>query len=354
MDDDDKISFEITPVARRRAALLVTRDLILSIGAVAAIAIVIAGRLTPVIVGLIVVVAIGSVANPVRQARARRLEMTAETVTYRDAWFTLAAPWDDVTALVRLRPTPSALALRLDTSALVTEKKALFGAPWRRQPYPFDRTIPLEPFIDGDPTDAVIARLREFMPELFDGEPMLEPGPPVTTRWRILGVAAGLVPLALGGAVAIAWFVRLPLDAATARLIVIEAIILAGVLIFTLWRRVGTTGERMMDYIGRSLAAPRAEEPRIGMVRVVAPTYVRLLVFVAMGASLGLLETATTRSDLESTFGPPHTCYFDSNRKISGCLMSTGITTGTATGTLITCYFHEPLPVDTVTFHCIH
>jgi hypothetical protein len=346
-----EVSYEVTPAAKRKAWLRIARNAVLTVVPVATLLLVIVGRLSTVTLPLLLGAAVGIVINGVRRG-PRGLELASEGITYRDGSFTLAASWANVDSLVRLAPRPSALAIRLASSAVVVENRFPIGAPWRQQPFPFDRTIPLEPFIDGDPDQAVTARLREVMPSLFGMDPQLVPREPVRVRWRAIGLGASLVPVTLAGAIALALLGPRPLDAQTLRVIGAVAIVLVGVLMVGLWRWHAASGERTMDYIGRGLVAPRAGESRLGVVRALAPTYGVLVLSVAIGLGVGRLAAAPTGGGPAARYGQAHTCYFNANHKISGCVFNDGTTRGTATNAVVTCYFDEPVPAGTLTYHC--
>jgi len=346
-----RVAFDMTPAAKRKAWLAIARNAIVAGGAVLALFFVVSGRLTPAALPYVVAVAVGILIGGARQRGSRGLDLTTHGVTYRATLFTLSAPWGDVDSLIRLAPRPAAFALHLARPASVTEKRLPFGAPWRRQPYPFDRTIPLEEFLDGDLEASVIGRLRDLKPSLLTSEPALLPRQPVRLEWRALGWIVGLVPFALGGGIIVALLAPPPFDAFTARLIGAQAVFLAGALTVSLLRWHAPTGERTMDYVGRGLAAPRAGERRSDVVRPLASIYAIFVFAVAVGVGLGRLNASTT-GDPFATYGQAHTCYFDTNHKISGCRLNDGTMRGQATNELVTCYFNEPLPESAVTFHC--
>jgi hypothetical protein len=345
-----KVSYNVTPDAKRKAWLRIARNAVLTVVPVATLLWVMVGRLSIVTLALLLGGAVGIVING-RRRGPRELELASTGITYRDGSFTLASSWANVDSLVRLAPRPSALAMRLASSSIVVENRFPKGAPWRQQPYPFDRTIPLEPFLDGDPDQVVTARLREVMPSLFGTDPQLEPREPLTVRWRATGLAASLVPVSLAGAVVLVLFGPRPLDAQAVRVIVAVAIVLVGVLIVGLWRWHAASGERTMDYIGRGLIAPRAGESRVGVMKALAPTYGVLVLSIALGLGLGRLA-APAGGGLAATYGQAHTCYLNADHKISGCLLNNGTTRGTPTNAVLTCYFDEPIPTGTVTYHC--
>src|SRR5258706_13386510 len=246
-NEDRRVSFDVTPAARRKAWLRVARNSIVAAAAVSAFFFVISGRLTASALPYVVAVAGATLIAGARQRGSRGLELTAKGVTSRATLFPLTAPWSDIDSLVRLAPRPAALALHLSRPANVTEKRLPLGAPWRRQPYPFDRTIPLEQFLDGDLGESVIRRLREVEPSLFASDPALLPRQPVRLGWRALGLIAGLVPFALVGGIVIAIFAPPPFDAFTARLIAAQAVFLAGALAGSLLRLHAATGEPTID-----------------------------------------------------------------------------------------------------------
>jgi hypothetical protein len=350
-NEDRRVSFDVTPAARRKVWLRIARNTIVAAGAVSAFFFVVSGRLTASVLPYVVGVAGATLIAGARQRGSRGLELTPDGVTSRATLFTLSAHWSDIDSLVRLAPRPAALALHIARPASVTEKRLPLGAPWRRQPYPFDRTIPLEQFLDGDLEESVIRRLREVKPSLFASEPALLPRQPVRLGWRALGLIAGLAPFALVGGIVIAVLAPPPFDAFTARLIAAQAVFLAGALSVSLWRWHAPTGERTMDYVGRGLAAPRTGERRSDVVRPLAYIYAIFVVAVAVGFGLGRLNASTT-GDLVATYGQAHACYFDTSHKLSGCRLNDGTIRGRVTTTLVTCYFNEPLPVSATTFHC--
>jgi hypothetical protein len=346
-----EVSYTVTPAAKRTAWLRIARNAVLVVVPVAALLFVVFGRISTFTLPVLLGAAIGTFVNGARRG-PRGLTLASEGITYRDASFTLVAPWSDVDSFVRLAARSNAVAIRLGGSSVVKEDRFPVGAPWRRQPYPFDRTIPLEPFIDGDPEQAVIARLRDVLPAVFESDLPLERRPQVRTQWRAIGLAAALVPAAIAGAVATVLLGPRAFEAQTLRAIGVVAIIVVGSVTGALWRWNALTGERTMDFIGRALVAPRAGERGADVARALAPTYLVLAVALVLGFGIGRLGAATDAGGLVATYGQAHTCYLNADHKISGCLLNDRTTRGAATNSTVTCYFNEPLPTGTVTYHC--
>jgi hypothetical protein len=54
----------------------------------------------------------------------------------------------------------------------------------------------------------------------------------------------------------------------------------------------------------------------------------------------------------QPAYGAAHQCWEAPDGSVSGCRLANGAVEGLASGTLITCYFDEPLPANNTTLSC--
>jgi hypothetical protein len=290
-NDDEELpaaaeTFRPSPATRRRKWLRIVATAALVGAAVGGPLLAVSGRLSPIILGIAIGAAVGILVNGLRLRTGMELTIAPVGVTYRTRMFTLASPWEGVAGLVQLGASPATVAIQLAGSSVVHEARFPLGAPWRRQPYGFDRTIPLEPFLGGPGGTRLTDLLRATHPTLFDTAPTLDVPAPVEPRWRIVGLVVGLLPAPLLGA---AFLVALATSAGTVA-VAIDALVFVALVAgeaWLLWRWQPGGGERVVDYIGRSLVAPRSGERRAKVVRPLGTTYGWLVVGLAFGYVLG-------------------------------------------------------------------
>jgi hypothetical protein len=279
------------------------------------------------------------------------LRLSPHAVIYEDSGFRIQSAWDNVEGIVRLGTDPQALALNLRTGAVVTEDPGR-NRSWRRRPYRFDRTVPLEPFLLGDPEERVLRAIGALTPGVVGWNPEIVEPAHADAATRILGWAIVVVPfLILLGAIFVVPGQRSWTGSLVAA-VAFQMVLVGGFLTVSLWRWNETTAERVMDWIGRVVRAPGPDERRADVAGVVLRRWAAFGFYLLLGTSIWLTGGQTSTVDLAARYGPAHQCWQDSDNKIAGCRMVNGTVRGSAGGTPVTCFFTEPLTAATVTFHC--
>jgi hypothetical protein len=268
------------------------------------------------------------------------LTIDRDGVTYEDSSFTLRTGWANVTRIVQLGRDETTLALRLGAPSASFERSGRVQ-PWRRVPYPWDATIPLAPFTDGDASREAQALVAGALPHLSGIPSLLEAPHSESLGRRVVGFVVGVVPLAV-----LALVVNL-MAGDPAPTAVLRMAIIGGLGAMALLRWNGTTGERIVDQVTRLALGPSAE-PRWKAVSVILRAHAVYIAILLLTLSVSLLGTA----NLEAKYGPPHVCWKNDEGKISGCLLATGAMRGAVGTREVTCFFVEPLPSTPQTFHC--
>jgi hypothetical protein len=197
------------------------------------------------------------------------LLLTADGITFEHSCFRLMADWDQVIRVVQLGADQTTLALQLEESAAFWERLAS-TQPWRRIPYPWDTTVPLEPFTLGDASNRVQRWVAGALPALRGVPSSVEAPRAETARRRAAGLAIGLLPLV---ALMVAYSLLLRDSPAT---LVLRALIICGLGAMSLARWNGTTGERTADFVARVVlrehqpAATRRSAGACAALRVVS------------------------------------------------------------------------------------
>jgi hypothetical protein len=270
------------------------------------------------------------------------LTLTEGGFNFEHSSFRLQAGWGSVVRLVQLGRDESTLALRLDKPGVAWERPTN-AKPWRRTPYPWDTTVPLEPFALGDQSRQVQARVAGAVPALQGVPAEVVAAHAETPGRRAAGFIIGLVPIAVGMAVLSQVLGDGPVTA------FLRTAIMVGLGALTLARWNGTTGERTADYVARVALGP-SQEPRRTLIPVLARVYAPYALFLGIG--FVLWTTSAPSVDLTAKYGPAHTCWKNDAGLISGCLMRDGTMRGDFGGTEVTCFFVEPLPATQTVFHC--
>ena len=340
-----EMRYSVTPSWRRRWLLAVIGSAAMQLAIFVGIGVVLnAGNLALVpstmwVFGI--AIAVASLFS-LRRPGPIAITLTEDAISYEASSFRLRCGWGSVAGLVQLGRDETTLALRLAQPEVEWERSG--GAhPWRRTPYPWDMTIPLQPFTMGDPERRVQRLVAGALPSLQGVPSSVEAPHAETPGRRAAGFLIGLLPLAILMVV----FSLLLHD--TPATMLLRTLIICGLGAISLARWNGTTGERTADYVARVVLGP-ANEPRKAVVPVLARMYAVYGVFLVLGYALSLSGTST--DDLIATYGPAHTCWKSTAGKISGCELSTGQMVGTVGPTQVTCFFREPLSTTTTTFHC--
>ncbi len=277
-----------------------------------------------------------------RRPRPIALLLTADGITFEHSSYHLMANWDQVVRVVQLGADQAKLALRLEGSAAVWERPTS-ARPWRRIPYPWDTTVPLEPFTMGDASNHVQRWVAGALPALRGVPSSVEAPHAETPSRRAAGFAIGLLPLV---ALIVAFSLFLRDSPAT---LVLRALIICGLGAMSLAGWNGTTGERTADFVARVVLGG-SNQPRRAAVPVLARVYASYVVFIALGFTLSMASTSA--DGLAAKYGPAHTCWTNQTGKITGCALRGGAMLGVTGVTEVTCFFAEPLPAGTLTFHC--
>ena len=335
----------VTPAWRRRWLLTVIGNAAMQLAIFVGIAVVLnAGNLSrvPTVMWVLGIgIAILSLTAGLQRPGATALALDANGITFEHSSYRLKTDWGNVARLVQLGRDETTLALRLAVPAVDWER-AGSAQPWRRIPYPWDMTIPLQPFTLGEPERRVQQLVAGAVPALRGVPSSVEAPHAETPGRRAAGFIIGLVPLA----VLMVGYSLLLHDSLTT--LVLRTLIICGLGAMSLARWNGITGERTADYVARVALGP-AREPKTAVVPVLARMYAVYAVFLVLGFALSM--SGTSAEDLTAKYGPAHTCWKNDAGKISGCKLSTGVMLGTVGKTQVTCFFHEPLS-DTTTFHC--
>jgi hypothetical protein len=282
-----------TGAARRRAWLLVAVTVVVVFALVSAASYIIAGQLLGVVWWIVGAASAASVLGT-RQVGSISLLISPSQVVYATRAFTLASSWAGVEALVRLSPKQTSLALRLASPAVTKELRAPLGAAWRSQPYPYDRTIPLQLFLGGPQGERLMAQLRLVAPGLFEAQPTLDPREPVEPRWRLVGLVAGLVPAVVLAVVSALLLFPPPFTRLSVTYLGLETVALVALAVTRLRRWRPGTGERTVDFVGRVLVAPRAVERRNQVVRPLLTLIVAMVAVLGFGYGVGRLYVAAS------------------------------------------------------------
>jgi hypothetical protein len=276
------------------------------------------------------------------------LSLSKDRVEYHCASYTIEARWSSVERVVSVGSRPTALALGLDRDSVTWEKRGRVR-PWRRRPYRYARTIPIEPFIDDDPDSQVMAAIWAAAPRLLGAEPA--DVRPRGQAWgtRLLAFAIGVTPFAIvvGGLNGHQW--SEPLTLAALPEMIVSMALIGALLVQDLWAWNGTTAERIVDWVGRVVTRPEANERRRDVIGAVAATWGRFAMFLLIGLMLAISSRPSDAS-LEAQYGPAHSCWMAGNTVV-GCTLADGSSFGNQSGTAATCWFVEPATRST-RFHC--
>jgi hypothetical protein len=304
-------------------------------------------RLPLLFYGLFLVSLIARVRQLLSRPGSLSLALGTAGVRYETGQYTLQCDWDDVEHVMSFGGRQSALALGLRRDALQWEHESR-AMPWRKQPFAYRRTVPIEPFIEGDPDNGVLAQVWQLAPRLLGPDPM--DGRPRPQPWstRLLSIMVTAVPFAVvaGTLIAYPWGEE-PTPGAIGA-VVIQAALIGGLLLGDLWGWNTTTPERLVDWIGRVLRRPRPAERRAEALGAVGRMWGSFAFFLVLGALVALSSSPSTAQTV-AKYGPAHDCWSDGTQVV-GCLVG-GRLVGTAEGTKETCYFREPI-AETTTFRC--
>jgi len=333
-------TYHVLPTNSRRTLLVIIAKAVLSAIALVTVVIVITGGKSSTLLGAAVGLGIGLLITGLRQRAGQTVTLSRDGITYTARLFTLQAPWEDVGGLVHLGRPSGPLAILLTRPSSAREGRLPLGAPWRRQPYPYDRIIPLDPFVGGADGGPLLGDLRAAQPELFDGPAGLVAPAAVQWRLRLAGLAIALltVPLLVGGLAIAYQLLGLVL---TTEWALIEAAVLAGTLVCLLRRWQPGGGERTVDFIGRALFAPRPGERRTQVVRPLGGAAATLLLALIVGVALGRLSVAPGPGTASGPLTPsghesPLPAYSTCNQFAGGVVTSAfpgGYSTETKSGT---------------------
>lgn len=344
--------FVATPAGRRRGNVQAVVSAV-SYGVVFLVVLFVASgghldRVSPLLYGLAVVSVVAQLVAASMRWGKESLSLSDRSVEYRCGSYVIATPWANVRHVVSFGPRPSALGLALDRDAVTWEKERR-AHPWRQRPYRYARTIPIEPFIEGDADSRVMAAIWDAEPRLLGPAPT--DGRPRRQGWgvRLLAFAIGVLPFALAAGVLISYPWGEAPSLAALGSILTTVLLVAALLAQDMWAWNETTAERIVDWVGRVLTRPDDGERRGDLPAVVIRLWGRFAVFLVIGIVLALTSGPST-SALESANGPAHACFLE-GEIVVGCVLADGTMVGDRTDQPTTCWFREPMTAET-SFRC--
>ncbi|MFL5679459.1 MAG: hypothetical protein ACJ77B_02520 [Chloroflexota bacterium] len=211
------------------------------------------------------------------------LELDDAGVTYEEQGLRIRSLWPNIEHLVRTGPRATDLGLGLRVAGVVNETYSAKTARWRRKPYPYDRTIPLAPFVDTFSGSEVERLIRDHAPAALEGNVGSIDVPHATPTQRRLGLVVVALPSLAAAALLAIHITTRSLSPGTIRPIAF-AFVVGLVVIPVLWVGRADTGERFSQNIGRVLVDPRRGESRRRAVTPLAWGYLAMVVVGQLGS----------------------------------------------------------------------
>ncbi|MHB8961015.1 MAG: hypothetical protein ACYDAN_15500 [Candidatus Limnocylindrales bacterium] len=285
--------------------------------------------------------------SSLRAPAPKLLSLDADGITYDHDAYVLKAGWAAVEAIVQIGDKPEALAVRLAVPSAAWERPDR-RAPWRKAAFPWDRTVPLFPFLRGDDEQTVLRHIAAAAPRLQGVPATVEGAVAQPTDRRIAAGAIAIVP-----AVVLDLAFGLTQGLSTFSL-GFNTVLVSGYMLAVLARRRGVVGERVVDFAARVLLDRQGPERPIAVLRTLGGAYAGFAFFVAVGFGLAAVSPGNTMDTLAAKYGPAHSCWQTDQGEITGCRLSTGEMLGSVGVNPTTCFFSEPVPETTTTLHCSH
>jgi hypothetical protein len=245
---------------------------------------------------LIGVLAAVSLATGLRERFRRSLAIGGGGVTYAEPpSLLLRTPWSNVERLVQLNKNPDSVALLLRDSGRADLIPRRLHDALKSTPYPFNRVIPLQAFVDHFAGSDLERRLKHFVPDSFSHPPArLTPSVPSNAA-RGLGLGVVVLPLVVAAGAFLYGVLTKALSSTQAQGVILALAVTGLMTPYLLIRHRGMTGERLFDAVGRILLRPGRGESRVGVFAPIVALYAFVIATTFLGG-YGLSPASTDPS----------------------------------------------------------